>query len=69
MGLIIGGKKYFSFWGLKLSRKMFLPKFTRKRQYNKLELSSAKLRRLMKLSWKKFDEMIFDRLEAILKDS
>ena len=36
---------------------------------NKLELSSAKLRRLMKLSWKKFDEMIFHRLEAILKDS
>ena len=36
---------------------------------NKLELSSAKLRRLMKLCWEKFDEMIFDSLEAILKDS
>ena len=36
---------------------------------NKLELSSAKLRRLMKLCWKKFYEMIFDSLEAILKDS
>ena len=35
---------------------------------NKLELSSAKLRRLMKLCWKKFYEMIFDSLEAILKD-
>ena len=30
---------------------------------NKLEL------RVMKLSWKKFDEMIFDCLKAILKDS
>ena len=29
---------------------------------NKLELSSAKLRRLMKLSWKKFDEMIFQEV-------
>ena len=36
---------------------------------NKLELSSAKLRRLMNLSWKKFGEIIFDSREAILKDS
>ena len=36
---------------------------------NKLELSSAKLRNLMKLSCEKVDEMIFDSLEAILKDS
>ena len=35
---------------------------------NKGELSSVKLRRLMKSSWKKFDEMIFDSLEAIFKD-
>ena len=39
------------------------------RRVNMLELSCAKLRRLMKLSLKKFDEMIIDRLEAILKDS
>ena len=38
-------------------------------EIDKLELSSAKLRRLMKLCWEKFDEMIFDSLEAILKDS
>ena len=42
---------------------------SREKQNNKLELSSAKLRRLMKLTWNKFDEMIFDSLEAILKDS
>ena len=36
---------------------------------NKLELSSAKLRRFIKLSWQQFGEMIFDSLEAILKDS
>ena len=36
---------------------------------NKLELSSAKLRILMKLSWKKFDKLIFDCLQAILKNS
>ena len=32
---------------------------------DKLDLSSAKLRKLMKLSWKKFDEIIFDPVEAI----
>ena len=40
-----------------------------KKKVSKLELSSAKLRRFMKLSWKKFDELIFDILKAILKGS
>ena len=35
-----------------------------KKKLNKLELSSVKLRRLMKLCWKTFYEMIFDGLEA-----
>ena len=56
------------FW-LILNSFQFIFKYFLLKLQNKLELSSAKLRRLMRLSWKKFDEMIFDSLEAILKDA